>query len=127
TRTCNHRLRRPMLYPIELRALGCQRTFARGEGSGSPAELRALTGGDILPPPIRRQGRSNWSGWRDSNPRLPAPKAGALPGCATPREAAQNAAQIAFPPGTEGRNDNQPWARRQRIRGLLPKRLLEQA
>ena len=31
-------------------------------------------------------GRSNnWSGWRDSNPRHPAPKAGALPGCATPR------------------------------------------
>ena len=25
------------------------------------------------------------SGWRDSNPRHPAPKAGALPGCATPR------------------------------------------
>ncbi len=27
----------------------------------------------------------NWSGWRDSNSRHPAPKAGALPGCATPR------------------------------------------
>ncbi len=26
-----------------------------------------------------------WSGRRDSNPRLPAPKAGALPDCATPR------------------------------------------
>ena len=26
-----------------------------------------------------------WSGRRDSNPRHPAPKAGALPGCATPR------------------------------------------
>ncbi len=26
-----------------------------------------------------------WSGWRDSNPRHPAPKAGALPDCATPR------------------------------------------
>ena len=26
-----------------------------------------------------------WSGRRDLNPRLPAPKAGALPGCATPR------------------------------------------
>jgi hypothetical protein len=31
-------------------------------------------------------GRMNWSGWRDSNSRHPAPKAGALPGCATPRE-----------------------------------------
>ena len=27
----------------------------------------------------------SWSGWRDSNPRHPAPKAGALPDCATPR------------------------------------------
>jgi methylenetetrahydrofolate dehydrogenase (NADP+)/methenyltetrahydrofolate cyclohydrolase len=27
----------------------------------------------------------NWSGQRDSNPRPPAPKAGALPGCAIPR------------------------------------------
>ena len=26
-----------------------------------------------------------WSGWRDSNPRPTAPKAVALPGCATPR------------------------------------------
>ena len=30
--------------------------------------------------------RSEWSGRRDSNPRLPAPEAGALPGCATPRQ-----------------------------------------
>ena len=48
TRTCDPRLRRPVLYPVELQAL-------------------------------------NWSGWRDSNPRHPAPKAGALPNCATPR------------------------------------------
>ena len=27
----------------------------------------------------------NWSGWRDLNSRHPAPKAGALPGYATPR------------------------------------------
>ena len=27
-----------------------------------------------------------WSGWRDSNSRHPAPKAGALPDCATPRK-----------------------------------------
>lgn len=47
-RTCYPRLRRPMLYPDELRA-------------------------------------QIWSGWRDSNPRHPAPKAGALPDCATPR------------------------------------------
>src|SRR5271154_1505333 len=29
--------------------------------------------------------RVNWSGRLDSNQRPPAPKAGALPGCATPR------------------------------------------
>src|SRR2546426_5539856 len=28
-----------------------------------------------------------WSGWPDLNRRPPAPKAGALPGCATPRSA----------------------------------------
>ena len=28
---------------------------------------------------------NKWSGWRDSNSRHPAPKAGALPGYATPR------------------------------------------
>ena len=31
-------------------------------------------------------GEEIWSGWRDSNPRHPAPKAGALPDCATPRK-----------------------------------------
>ena len=55
TRTCNLRLRRPLLYPVELRA------------PGSP----------VAP--------TNWSGQRDLNPRLPAPKAGALPDCAMPR------------------------------------------
>ena len=28
---------------------------------------------------------TKWSGWRDSNPRPPAPQAGALPDCATAR------------------------------------------
>ena len=55
TRTCNPRLRRPMLCPVELRA--------------------------------------PWSGWRDSNPRPTAPKAVALPGCATPRVANNATAQ----------------------------------
>ena len=54
TRTCNPRLRRPVLYPVELRAL-----------------------------------HKNWSGWRDSNSRPTAPKAVALPGCATPRQGFQ--------------------------------------
>ena len=30
-----------------------------------------------------------WSGMRDSNPRHPAPKAGALPDCANPRKSFQ--------------------------------------
>ena len=32
----------------------------------------------------------DWSGWRDLNSRHPAPKAGALPGCATPRKSGAN-------------------------------------
>ena len=41
----------------------------------------------IFPPlqiRCKRRGEG-WSGRRDSNPGPPAPKAGALPGCATPR------------------------------------------
>src|SRR5436190_19078745 len=34
-------------------------------------------------------GKKTWSGWRDLNTRHPAPKAGALPGCATPRKRGQ--------------------------------------
>lgn len=30
--------------------------------------------------PVELQAKINWSGWRDLNSRLPAPKAGALPG-----------------------------------------------
>ena len=30
--------------------------------------------------------KRKWSGWRDLNSRHPAPKAGALPDCATPRK-----------------------------------------
>gem|GEM_PF-3042885 len=56
-RTCYPRLRRPMLYPHELRA---------------PATR--------TPTPSRR-----WSGQQDSNLRPSAPKADALPGCAIPR------------------------------------------
>ena len=57
TRTCNPQLRRLMLYPVELQALFLSLTL-----------------------PINK-----WSGWRDSNSRPTAPKAVALPGCATPR------------------------------------------
>jgi hypothetical protein len=55
-RTCDHPLRRRMLYPAELRAQMNPKSQAK-----------------------------NWSGQRDSNSRHPAPKAGALPGCAMPR------------------------------------------
>src|SRR5438128_11113916 len=34
----------------------------------------------------RRKSLKNWSGREDLNLRPPAPKAGALPGCATPRQ-----------------------------------------
>ena len=62
-RTYDSRLRRPELYPTELRALNAYGVMRGG--------LDGKTG----------------SGWRDSNPRQRAPKARALPGCATPREA----------------------------------------
>ena len=79
TRTCNPRLRRPMLYPVKLQA--------------HVSNITAHTTFDIEPlsPKLSiirlRHFRpiKNWSGWRDSNPRHPAPKAGALPNCATPR------------------------------------------
>ena len=57
TRTCNPQLRRLMLYPVELQALRLSIPFLS----------------------------KKWSGWRDSNSRPTAPKAVALPGCATPR------------------------------------------
>ena len=61
-RTCDPRLRRPLLYPTELRA---HAVFSK------PKKM-------VISP--------KWSEWRDSNPRHPAPKAGALPGCATLRQ-----------------------------------------
>ena len=65
TRTCNPQLRRLMLYPIELQAL----------------RLVYLLLNDLL----ASNNSKKWSGWRDSNSRPTAPKAVALPGCATPR------------------------------------------
>ena len=56
-RTCNPRLRRPVLYPLSY-----------GRNAFLPCRFRG------------------WSGWRDLNPRPIAPKAIALPGCATPRQ-----------------------------------------
>ena len=69
TRTCNLRLRRPLLYPVELWAHSTLQ-------AASPQPLRS---GNY------RSFNRLWSEWRDSNPRHPAPKAGALPDCAIPR------------------------------------------
>ncbi len=65
-RTPDLRLRRPTLYPTELRA------HTAGDRRVKRSAVPAI-------PCCQRSGR------RDSDPRPPAPKAGALPGCATPR------------------------------------------
>src|SRR5258705_9803444 len=62
-RTSDPQLRRLVLYPAELQA-----RILRMAGNQS----------------------ENWSGREDSNLRPPAPKAGALPGCATPRKTTIN-------------------------------------
>ncbi len=67
TRTCGPQLRRLLLYPPELRA--------QFKGPGQSA----------LPSRPARNPSPTWSGREDLNLRHPAPKAGALPGCATPR------------------------------------------
>src|SRR3954470_16400615 len=55
----------------------------REDDAGSAHESRDVAGTsgwrDVIPQHPRL------SGWRDLNPRPPAPKAGALPNCATPR------------------------------------------
>ena len=58
-----------------------------------PAELRALY------PDLAA---NTWSGWRDSNSRHPAPKAGALPGCATPRRQYREVVRILRNPTAVG-------------------------
>src|SRR5215208_2601101 len=65
--------------------LDCGQTGAAGHGRrGIPHESRDGAGRsgwrDVSP-----QHLATTSGWRDLNPRPPAPKAGALPSCATPR------------------------------------------
>ena len=70
TRTPDPRLRRPLLYPTELQARASYRSTT----------LSAFRTGARQP-----SGWEGWSGRADLNGRPPAPKAGALPGCATPR------------------------------------------
>ena len=90
TRTSNPRLRRPMLYPVELRTQGLtsEQFYQTASMSWRPncialyilsscfcyftSSLKIL----LIQPR---------SGQRDLNSRPPAPKAGALPNCAIPR------------------------------------------
>ena len=78
-RTRNPRLRRPVLYPVELPR---PRVAAAALGRPAPRPTPAAPGKEA--PGTNREARI-WSGWRDSNSRHLAPKASALPGCATPR------------------------------------------
>ena len=54
----------------------------------SPLNFHSSEGKDFLELAATR--RKDWSGRGDLNSRPPAPKAGALPGCATPRHEVRN-------------------------------------
>ena len=54
---------------------------ASGSGPPWPSRRQGCPAGTRIWPARRRR----WSGWRDLNPRPLAPKASALPSCATPR------------------------------------------
>ncbi len=90
-RTPDRRIRNPLLYPTELQAQSAPaREVARAsERPAAPDRRRARartcgivddTGEACCSQPV-----GCWSGREDLNLRHPAPKAGALPGCATPR------------------------------------------
>ena len=86
TRTCDPRLRRPLLYPTELRApiwVHLKMTV-RYQRVAPVRFVRVLNAPLFFESTAVRIG-AYWSGSRDSNPRHPAPKAGALPDCAIPR------------------------------------------
>jgi hypothetical protein len=82
-RTCDPRLRRPVLYPAELRAH------------------------------VSSASRLRWSGRRDSNPRPSAPKADALPDCATPRQHSATEPLCARPTARGTANHTEHMWRRQ--------------
>ncbi len=86
TRTCNLRIRSPLLYPVELRALAEALCAPRaGEGNRTPITSLEGWGSTVELHPRVRSCQGLRSGREDLNLRPPAPKAGALPGCATPR------------------------------------------
>ncbi len=71
------------------RAVAEHEVGRHGRGSFSDCGDRVATGSSASPRKEERRGsRKGWSERRDSNPRPPAPHAGALPGCATLRPAA---------------------------------------
>ena len=78
-RTPDLRLRRPLLYPTELLAHATRRVRVRDR-----VRTRHARGIESLRARPRERPRFQ-SGREDLNLRPPAPKAGALPGCATPR------------------------------------------
>ena len=80
-RTPDPQLRRLLLYPTELPADAAGAAFVSPVGQQHPTQQIQL-----------------WSGWRDSNSRPSAPKADALPGCATPRETGSIAQGPLSPP-----------------------------
>ena len=82
TRTRNLRLRRPLLYPVELWA-----HMMYPKNTDEHLTTTKIWRSRLTPSVLGK-----WSGWRDSNPRHPAPKAGALPDCATSRLLALDAA-----------------------------------
>ena len=105
-RTCDPRLRRPLLYPAELRAHSepCSRGILSLHsikivlmGSFIINKLpyfvrfclvwkkKSLLCKNLFKAILLHSTAKEWSGMRDLNPRHPAPKAGALPDCATPR------------------------------------------
>jgi hypothetical protein len=93
-RTCDPRIRSPLLYPAELQAHipTSRRDIRRHESGRRDSNPRhSAWKADALPtelhPPARACSHPNqWSGREDLNLRPPAPKAGALPGCATSRQ-----------------------------------------
>jgi hypothetical protein len=90
TRTPNLRIRSPLLYPVELQGLG---TLTRPVGGGPFERVKGIEPS----PPAWKAGAlplsytrvlvivNGWSGWSDLNRRPRAPKARALPNCATAR------------------------------------------
>lgn len=76
--TPRHRLPRKRRYRYGLEAA---RMMSRGKQRRAPEMKRAGVAGSLR----YRDCEFEWSGREDSNFRPPAPHAGALPGCATPR------------------------------------------